>query len=71
MTAEECVLLAVALDFHAGMAQPPLLYDQIKEVSILEDKSMNVVRILVVTAQRNTSRVSFKRIQQDTENSDV
>ena len=55
MTAEECVLLAVALDFHkaansgASQARSPLL-GPVTEIATFEQESeaMTFVRILVV-----------------------
>ena len=64
MTAEECVLLAVALDYQTGFNKSPLLGEQIKEVAVLEDRVMNVVRILVVTTQR-MARKSVVNLETD------
>ena len=49
MTAEECVILAIALDFHMGKDKPPLA-GEIAEVATMEQESgaMTCVRILVV-----------------------
>ena len=35
MTAEECVILAIALDFHMGKDRPPLVGD-VAEIATLE-----------------------------------
>ena len=49
MTAEECVILAIALDFHTGKDKPPLA-GEVVEVATMEQESgaMTCVRILVV-----------------------
>ena len=49
MTAEECVILAIALDFHMGKDKPPLAGD-VTEIATMEQESgaMTYVRILVV-----------------------
>ena len=61
MTAEECVLLAVALDFETGFSQPPLLYEQIRQVGVLEDRDMNIVRILIVSAHVQLSKQKLQQ----------
>jgi len=56
MTAEECVLLAVALDFQSGMAASPLLSEAIHEIAVVEEKAMNIIRILIVTGHKAVNR---------------
>jgi len=69
MTAEECILLAIALDFHKGNRRSPLV-NPIAEVATVEEESgaMSFVRILLVvqggadnatTRNSNRSRLSL------------
>ena len=60
MTAEECVLLAIAMDLEFGKTESPLLSDGIIEIGIQVyfNGMMDILRILVVTAEeRNNAQL--------------
>ena len=68
MTAEECVLLAVALDFHRGCSKSPLAASPIVELATCESENdaLTFIRILIVVQSSSTeqtkSRVSMAKV---------
>ena len=56
MTPEECVLIAIAFDLEHGEKTSPLLSHGIVEIGVdlLFTGMMDIVRVLVVTAEERT-----------------